>query len=421
MAKCIAKRIKFKNGERHSVLCRANGQPIPEVTLYLAVYRRRGRSANTIHLVCSTLSILYQFFNERRIDLLSMLTGGGFLGVSDVMRLADRCQYWKSDVVDESSSSSFKGSVVNINKIRMKRGVKRLEERSVDVLSQATRIRCIADYLEFISYYCLDEVPKEKRNLYLQNRDRVLRVFRNCIPKVRNGDRLGARRGLAEEEQAWLLEIIHPDSDRNPWCHEFAKIRNRLIVLLLLATGMRRGELLGLKVEDLNANSPLIRVLRRADDEVDPRRHQPNTKTNARELEIRPAIMKLIWEYVNHYRYGLLRARKHPYIFVSEAGQPLSLKAIEKMFFQLHRQCGDFEGRLTSHVMRHTWNERFSKYADRLNLNPTMEERARNEQQGWVENSKSAAYYTRRHTTEKGRKVALGLQETLDESIAIKG
>lgn len=403
MATCIAKRIKFKNGERHSVLCRPNGQPIHEVTIYLAVYRRRGRSANTIHLVCSTLSILYQFLNEHRIDLLATLTSGGFLGVNDVMRLADQCQHWKSNLAEVNDASSVKGNIVNINKIRMKRGAKRIEEKSVDVSNQATRIRYIADYLEFISYYCLDEVSTERRNPYLLDRDRILRVFRNCTPKVGNADRLGGRRGLAEEEQAWLMEVIQPDSDRNPWRHEFTKIRNRLIVLLLLATGMRRGELLGLKIEDLNVSSPLIRVLRRADDELDPRRHQPNTKTNARELEIRPAIMKLIWEYVNRYRYGLLRARKHPYVFVSEAGQPLSSKAIEKMFSQLHRQCGDFEGRLTSHVMRHTWNERFSKYADRLNLNPAMEERARNEQQGWVENSKSAAYYTRRHTTEKGR------------------
>lgn len=71
---------------------------------------------------------------------------------------------------------------------------------------------------------------------------------------------------------------------------------------------------------------------------------------------------------------------------------------------------------LTSHVMRHTWNERFSEQADEMGLSEVEEARARNEQQGWTENSQSARSYTRRHTRRKGRAVALKLQEDLDVS-----
>jgi hypothetical protein len=39
MTSFIAKRIKFRNGERCSVLIRPGGLPVHEATLYLARYR----------------------------------------------------------------------------------------------------------------------------------------------------------------------------------------------------------------------------------------------------------------------------------------------------------------------------------------------------------------------------------------------
>jgi hypothetical protein len=70
--------------------------------------------------------------------------------------------------------------------------------------------------------------------------------------------------------------------------------------------------------------------------------------------------------------------------------------------------------------MRHTWNERFSEEADRLELSDVTEERARNAQQGWSDNSKSASVYTRRHAAKVGRKVSMAHQEKLSESIDTK-
>jgi hypothetical protein len=64
--------------------------------------------------------------------------------------------------------------------------------------------------------------------------------------------------------------------------------------------------------------------------------------------------------------------------------------------------------------MRHTWNERFSEQAELLGLTDAVEEKARNEQQGWADSSKSAATYTRRHASRKGRELSLKLQEQLD-------
>jgi hypothetical protein len=79
MTNFVAKRVMFRNGERHSVLSRPGGLPVHEATLYLAGYRKRGRAANTIHGVCMVLALLYRELAKAGIDLLQRLRQGQFL------------------------------------------------------------------------------------------------------------------------------------------------------------------------------------------------------------------------------------------------------------------------------------------------------------------------------------------------------
>jgi integrase len=123
--------------------------------------------------------------------------------------------------------------------------------------------------------------------------------------------------------------------------------------------------------------------------------------------------MRAVWNYIKHRR-TIKAARGYPQLIVAETGRPLSEKALDKVFMQLREACPGLPVQLTSHVMRHTWNERFSEEAEALGLSDVTEERARNEQQGWADGSKSAQTYTRRHAAKKGREVALKLQEKLD-------
>ena len=177
---------------------------------------------------------------------------------------------------------------------------------------------------------------------------------------------------------------------------------------------MRRGELLGLQIGDLDQRLPQLSILRRADAAEDPRIIQANTKTSDRIVELRPAIMRAVWSYIRTDRKMIKTARKYPQLIVADDGEPLSAKSIDRMFVQLRKACPGLPVTLTSHVMRHTWNERFSEQAEQMGLTETAEEKARNEQQGWADNSKSAATYTRRHASRKGRAIALKLQEQLD-------
>lgn len=414
MIKYVAKRVRFRNGERFSVLSRPGGLPVHEVNLFLAGFRKRGRAANTIHGVCTSMALLYRELDEAGIPLLERLRHGQFLTVPEVNRLADAAQYRVADNSDETHSSPNRANVIDIKKIRMRRKSVIEEAKAVDALNQATRIRHMVHYLEFLADYYGAALPSlQKKELALESA-LVLKGLKGQTPRVSRRAKLGAREGLSQEDQNKLIAIVYPDSPDNPWQRGFVRLRNWLIVVLLLATGMRRGELLGIQIGDLNQRLPQIKILRRADVPEDPRVIQANSKTNDRMVELRPAIMAAVWSYIKNDRRSIKAARKHPLLIVADDGEPLSFKSIDKIFVQLREACPGLPVRLTSHVMRHTWNERFSEHAELMGLSERREEKARNEQQGCVDDSKSAATYTRRYASRKGREIALKLQEKLD-------
>lgn len=420
MSNYIAKRIRFRNGERHSVLQITNGLPVHEVTVYLDKYRRKGRAANTIHFACTSLALLYRELERAKVDLLDRLSDGAFLTLPELSRLASAVQYRMEDL-EEAKGDAGKPNVIHIGRIGLRRKTHDKPRRPVDVQTQASRLRYIADYLEFIAGYVgatLSRGP-ERRELEAESK-RALTAFREHIPQVSNRAKLGVRIGLSLEEQERVLNVVHPSSPENPWQRGFVRLRNWLIIVLLLATGMRRGELLGLQIEDLHSSKPMLRIIRRADALEDSRLIPADTKTNDREIELTASIMRALWSYLNKERQSIIPARAIPQVIVSDEGDALSQASIDKLFAQLREACPGLPMSLTSHVMRHTWNERFSEQAEAMGLSESVEEKARNTQQGWSDNSKMATNYTRRHTAKKGKEISLKLQEILDDKLTRK-
>lgn len=204
---------------------------------------------------------------------------------------------------------------------------------------------------------------------------------------------------------------MHPDTPNNPWKRGIVRRRNWLIIVLLLVTGIRCGELLGLQIRDISPNLPKLRIVRRADAKDDSRANQPNTKTYDRGIELLPPLLRGLQAYLAERR-NIKAARTITQIFVSEGGNALSTQSIDKLFRQLRDACPGLPVTLTSHVMRHTWNERFLETAEAMKLSEVTEERARNCQQDWSDNSTTSAIYTRRYSAKKGTEISLKLQHS---------
>lgn len=417
MSDYTARRVRFDNGERTSILLRAEtGQPVHESVLFLHAQRVQGKAANTIHIAAANLAFLHRELDRLSISLEERLSQGKVLSAPEVLRLVDKARYRVSDFYDEQVQDGPARNIVSIERLRMRRQG-RPTLKPVDPGPHASRLRTFVNYFEFRANYADANtnvgLVKQLRSEIKQLAD----VLRAHIPNIPRRAKLGARIGLSMEEQNRLLGVVQIDSPANPWKRPYVRVRNWLIIVVLLASGMRSGELLGLQIGDLNATLPKLQIKRRADAASDPRRVQPNTKTYDREIELNPSIIKKIWEYINGERRAIKEARRYPQIFVADDGQPLSLKSIEKMFAQFRKACPGLPLVLTSHVMRHSWNERFSEEAEAMNMSEQREERARSEQMGWSDRSKMAQTYTRRYTQRKGRAVRLRIQNQLQEKL----
>jgi integrase len=118
--------------------------------------------------------------------------------------------------------------------------------------------------------------------------------------------------------------------------------------------------------------------------------------------------------YIVDHRRQLPAAKKHPFLFVaSRTGQPLTLVAAKKLFVELRQGCSRLPKDLSAHVLRHTWNERFSEEVDKKGIDPETEKHIRSYLMGWAPTSPMAATYTRRHVQRKAREVSFALQTKL--------
>ena len=140
MSKFVAKRIRFRNGERISVVARPLGLPVHEATLYLERYRKRGRAANTLHSTCSSLALMYRELSKLGIDPAERVRSGSFLTVPELSRLADAAQRRVDDLSEEGEEQD-KPNVIDIRRIRTRLKAKSAEVVPVDVGTQATRLR----------------------------------------------------------------------------------------------------------------------------------------------------------------------------------------------------------------------------------------------------------------------------------------
>ena len=231
------------------------------------------------------------------------------------------------------------------------------------------------------------------------------------MPRNANKNDLDARQGLSFEETTQLLESVKLDAELNPWKGEFVRVRNRLIVHLLLNLGLRKGELLGIKVSDVNLEKNEVTIYRRADDVEDPRSIQPNAKTKARILPIDQELAQALHIYVVKYRRTFSGARKHPFLFVANGtGAPLSIAAIDVVFSDIKNKSPSAFNRLSAHILRHTWNDKFSEVMDKQGIGEAKEEEARSYAMGWKPGSGTAKVYTRRHVRQKANEASLALQ-----------
>lgn len=123
-------------------------------------------------------------------------------------------------------------------------------------------------------------------------------------------------------------------------------LRDRLLFALLAGTGMRIGEALGLRHEDIDAAGCVVRVRRRQN------ANRARAKSGDRDIPVEPGLIRMFADYLFD-EYGPLDC---DYVFVnlwaSPAGQPMTYAGVSDLVQRLRRRTGFH---FSPHQFRHTY------------------------------------------------------------------
>ncbi|MBI9091113.1 MAG: site-specific integrase [Desulfobacterium sp.] len=406
------KHFIMDNGERYKLLVNATtGIPLYYPTLYItSQIRGGGQSVSTIQSFITSLKVLLRWLDHYSVDMEERFRRKEFLTLQEVESLRDFCKKPLKEKVPEKSN------VIALK--RTKEGARMaVSKPSPGVYShtQYNRMTFIADYLKWLA----EILTKDRYNTADKNHISEMhkRIKAHRPKKKRRTNRDRDEKGLDPKVVEQVMDILKPGHEKNPFHDPGVQVRNALILAMLRFLGLRRGELLNLRVEDINFVSNEVHIFRRPDSLSDPRTYQPLAKTLERTLLINDKLAEKISKYVTTVRSKFIQARRHPYLFITHKagpyqGAPLSNSAFGKLMKEVQGVSDNFSG-VHAHSFRHTWNYTFSALLDtsKEEVSSEREEQMRSYLMGWADGSGTAAIYNRRHIKEKAKKAILEHQK----------
>ena len=213
------------------------------------------------------------------------------------------------------------------------------------------RLEAVRDYLKFLYDKLGDEATRDAAIDDLELRfNRKIKSARPAWKKRKNDE----IKGLTHQERERLLAVMHPESDENPFANEALKQRNYIVLLLGLEMGLRRSEMLLIKLSDIHWHNGQLSVVNLEDENVDSRASAPQFKTHERMLQMSNELIWALQTYVDTYRV-LKNTRTHPFLLVSHRrneGGPLSIKALDGVLPRVGKVVPEL-GQVHLHVPRH--------------------------------------------------------------------
>lgn len=409
----------FEDGERMPILTHVeSGLPVFDACVYATtVVRPKSGSSATVDQALRGVQFLLSFADLRGIDLRKRFTSGQFLELhelDDLVRMAylPMSGFHKS-VGRENGINTSVSKLLKTDHQVMRRTLRSADHAQVSLSTVSIRLHYVSAYLQWFGHSVAGRIctTLEQKRHYLESLQECLIRLRARTPAARNESK---RQGLSERQKNAVIALIDPICDANPWAGEFMRDRNRLLITWGLGTGIRRGELLGLRIKMIDFRRNIANIMRRPDDKHDPRTYQPNTKTRERGIGIDEQLAYLTHQHIVKFRSRIKGANKHDFLFVAEdTGRPLSLASLSKIFRSFRQKHPEIGEAFSCHVLRHTWNEDFSDIADKAGISAEDERRARVHSMGWSDMSKSADHYLKRRTARMAADASIEIQKSV--------
>jgi len=124
-----------------------------------------------------------------------------------------------------------------------------------------------------------------------------------------------------------------------PECTDSKGYRDRAMLELLYATGIRVTELINLNVENINLSASFLRC---------------SSKGKERVIPLYPAAVRAVGEYLDRVRTQLLEDPEEPALFVNMTGERMSRQGFWKIIKYYQEKAG-INKEITPHTLRHSF------------------------------------------------------------------
>ncbi|NRB38360.1 MAG: site-specific integrase [Pseudomonadales bacterium] len=412
------KNFSCDSGERMAVLInRGTGQPLWFENLYATRrFRCKSRSVSTVSALLTSLMHLRDIGDlldinfEERFEKKEALQG---YEIGELVYWINKPRAVVLDALREELDSS---DIVKISSLR--KGKFEQARHKVISDSKGSSVQSSTVYRSIIYIAPYIKWLAQRFGVPFESVDEMDDMFTSYLPKNigQEAKRKFAYKSYDKRQLSRIHEVIHPMSKENPWSSEEIRFRNALMMRILEKIGCRRGELLNLKVSNIDLNKRTINIRRSANDPSDSRVNQPRVKTLGRDVAVDIDTWRMIDDYIIKYRSREKDVRSTKFLFVTHDGQgarPLSISSLMKTFRQLSEIVG-FS--VFPHGFRHTWNDNFHRKTQKLIKEKKVKEgkveTSRSYFMGWKEGSGTAKLYTKRALEED----ALLMQRQMQES-----
>jgi integrase/recombinase XerD len=116
--------------------------------------------------------------------------------------------------------------------------------------------------------------------------------------------------------------------------------RDKAMLELLYATGLRVSELVGLRVSNINLEAGYVRTVGKGSKE--------------RMIPMGEKALESLRLYLSNGRIGLLKKRSSPYLFINSRGKPLTRQGFWKII-KRYRTISGIKKEITPHILRHSF------------------------------------------------------------------
>lgn len=278
------------------------------------------------------------------------------------------------------------------------------------------RIEVCEVYFEYLNNKFLSRIRLDNPSI-TNNKIFFEKLLKRLKKRKISGKCISNVQGLSILQQASLFRGLNEEGFFK-W-NKVTRIRNKLIILLLYETGVRKGELLSLTIPNCHTKveNPYVFIQENVT-YSDPRQDIPQVKTLERIIPISKGLAELIDGYKLIRGHSDEAKKQPPFLFLSSRKpySPLTVTSVDAIFVIIKKAIPDII-KLSTHTLRHTRFENLDRYMFKHNYDDALKTKLKNTLGGWSRNSRTSENYEKLATEEQVFDVITEVQNETDKDI----